>query len=347
MHGSHYLSVMRFIRVAGLLPALLLSAVLTAQQPVKNLVMEGGGIRGIAYIGTLQVLDSAGMLQQLERVGGTSAGAIQACLLAVGYTPAEILEALQSTSFKQFNDGSFLAIPGAVRLQKHMGWYKGEALTQWIAEKIAAKTGNPNISFQQLYDQRQSFGRVSLYITGTDLSWQRLRVFSHETYPNMRIADAVRISASIPFYFQPNWIDSAGRCFSTNDSLSTRSLVVDGGLLANYPLAIFDSSRYVAGDLPNHYQRNAATLGLQLEEPWIVDSPLVQSMRPYPIDNNNTYLKSIYKLLVDKPVKDLERTVLISNLSLNPRIRKLPQKQVDELLESGRQAARKFINERR
>lgn len=345
-YTCHYLSVMRFIRVACLLPSLLLSAVLTAQQPVKNLVMEGGGIRGIAYIGALQVLDSAGQLKQLERVGGTSAGAIQACLLAVGYTPAEILEALQSTSFKQFNDGSFLAIPGAVRLQKHMGWYKGEALTQWIAEKIAAKTGNPNISFQQLYDQRQSLGRVTLYITATDLSWQRLRVFSHETYPNMRIADAVRISASIPFYFRPVWMDSTGRCFESNDSLFSRSLMADGGLLANYPLGIFDSSRYTSGEQPNRFQRNTSTLGLQLEEPWIVDSPQAQINRPYPIDNNNTYLKSIYKLLVDKPVNDLERTVLISNLSLNPRIRKLPQKQVEQLLESGRQAARKFLEQR-
>jgi NTE family protein len=334
---------MRFFRIVDLLLSLFLNLVAEGQAPFKNLVMEGGGIRGIAYIGALQVLDSAGQLKQLERVGGTSAGAIQACLLAVGYTPAEILDALQSTSFKQFNDGSFLAIPGAVRLQKHMGWYKGEALTQWMEEKIAAKTGNAHITFQKLYEQQQSLGRVSLYITGTDLSWQRLRVFSHETYPNMRIADAVRISASIPFYFRPVWIDSVGRCFESNDSLFTRSLMADGGLLANYPLGIFDSSRYTNGEEPNRFQRNVATLGLQLEEPWIVDSPLVQSMRPYPIDNNNTYLKSIYKLLVDRPVNDLERTILISNLSLNPRIRKLPQKQVEQLLESGRQAARKFI----
>lgn len=316
-----------------------------SQSVFKNLVMEGGGIRGIAYIGTLQVLDSAGQLQQLERVGGTSAGAIQACLLAVGYTPAEILETLQHTSFKQFNDGSFMAIPGAIRLQKQMGWYKGEALTQWIADKIAAKTGNAAISFRQLYEQRHSLGQVSLYITGTDLSRQRLRVFSHETYPNMRIADAVRISASIPFYFRPVWMDSAGHCFDSNDSLFSRSLMADGGLLANYPLAIFDSSRYTNGEEPNRFDRNASTLGLQLEEPWMVDSPQAQINRPFPIDNNNTYLKSIYKLLVDKPINDVERTILISNLSLSPRIRKLPQKQVDQLLESGRQAARKFITQ--
>ena len=327
---------------------LLLIIVRTAtngQTIIKNLVMEGGGIRGIAYIGALQVLDSAGQLRQLERVGGTSAGAIQATLLAVGYTPAEILEALQSTSFKQFNDGSFLAIPGAVRLKKQMGWYKGEALTKWMEEKIAAKTGNANISFQELFEQRHLYAKLALYITGTDLSWQQLRVFSHETYPNMRIADAVRISASIPFYFRPIWMDDAGHCYENNDSLQRRSLMADGGLLANYPLTIFDSSRYIAVSSENVYARNGQTLGMQLEEPWLVDSPAMRVAQPFPIENNNTYLKSIYKLLVDKPVVDLERTVLISNLSLSPRIRKLPQAQVNALLESGRAAARKYLQQ--
>ncbi|WP_226163281.1 patatin-like phospholipase family protein [Hymenobacter terricola] len=48
----------------------------------RNLVMEGGGIRGIAYGGALLELEQQGILRGLERVGGTSAGAIQAALLA-------------------------------------------------------------------------------------------------------------------------------------------------------------------------------------------------------------------------------------------------------------------------
>jgi NTE family protein len=56
----------------------------------RNLVMEGGGIRGIAYGGALLVLEQRGVLAGLTRVGGTSAGAIQAALLAVGYSAQEI-----------------------------------------------------------------------------------------------------------------------------------------------------------------------------------------------------------------------------------------------------------------
>jgi NTE family protein len=330
-------------RVIFLLVGLFWGVGSAAQPTIKNLVLEGGGIRGIAYIGALQVLDSADRLRSLERVGGTSAGAIMACLLAVGYTPEETLEVLTSTSFKKFNDGSFLAIPGVLRLRKKMGWYRGEALRRWLEEMIAEKTGDGNITFRQLNDQRHRYGRVSLYITGTDLSWQRLRVFSHETFPDMRVADAVRISASIPFYFKPLWMDSTGRCFETNDALQSRWLMADGGLLANYPLNLFDRSPYMAVSSGNEAGINKHTIGLQLEEPWIVDSPALYRAKPFPVESNRDYLKTIYKLLVDKPTADRDRTVFISNLGINPRVRRLPSHQIQELLESGRKAARRHL----
>ena len=62
----------------------------TTPPPYRNLVMEGGGIRGIAYGGALLELEQRGILRELRRVGGTSAGAIQAALLAVGYSAQEI-----------------------------------------------------------------------------------------------------------------------------------------------------------------------------------------------------------------------------------------------------------------
>ena len=54
----------------------------------RNLVFEGGGVKGIAYIGAMQVLEEKGILTSVQRVGGTSAGAINATLLALGYSNA-------------------------------------------------------------------------------------------------------------------------------------------------------------------------------------------------------------------------------------------------------------------
>ena len=51
----------------------------------RNLVFEGGGVKGIAYLGALDVLGSKGILEAIERIGGTSAGAINAVLLGLGF----------------------------------------------------------------------------------------------------------------------------------------------------------------------------------------------------------------------------------------------------------------------
>ncbi|MFO7642865.1 MAG: patatin-like phospholipase family protein, partial [Desulfosarcina sp.] len=50
----------------------------------RNLVFEGGGVKGIAYVGAMQVLAQRGLLEDILRVGGTSVGAIQALMVALG-----------------------------------------------------------------------------------------------------------------------------------------------------------------------------------------------------------------------------------------------------------------------
>jgi NTE family protein len=218
---------------------LLTSGPAKAQHPLyRNLVMEGGGVRAFAYAGALQVLDSLHLLDSLERVGGTSAGAIQATLVAIGYKPDEIGEIAQRVPLRQFNDGSWFFPAGIRRLRRQFGWYKGDLVRDWIAALIAAKTGNALITFGQLHAKRNEEGYKDLYITGTDLTWQCLRVFSHETHPDMRIQDAVRISISIPLYYRPVLIDSAGHVYESNDTNKQLHVMADGGILGNYPLKL-------------------------------------------------------------------------------------------------------------
>jgi len=115
----------------------------TWSQPTlyRNLVMEGGGVKGFAYAGALQILDSLGILKNIQRVAGTSVGALQGALLAVGYTSDEIIELTAHIPLKQFNDGGWMLAGGISRLRKQFGWYKGEKIAQWMEDLIAAKTG--------------------------------------------------------------------------------------------------------------------------------------------------------------------------------------------------------------
>jgi len=69
----------------------------------RNLVFEGGGVKGIAYIGAMQVMNQRGYLgDHIKRVGGTSAGAINALIYSLGYDIHEQQEILNSTDFKKF-----------------------------------------------------------------------------------------------------------------------------------------------------------------------------------------------------------------------------------------------------
>ena len=316
----------------------------TAQQVVyKNLVLEGGGVKGFAYAGAFEVLDSLGVLQNIDRVAGTSAGAIQATLLAVGYAPKEMMEIATNMPLKEFNDGFF---PGGLRrLKKKFGFYKGEKLAGWIEQLIAAKTGDSNITFIQLHQLRQQKNYKDLYITGTDLTHRCLRVFSYENYPNMRIKDAVRISFSIPLYFEPVIIDDAGTIQKDRKDANFH-LMVDGGLLSNYPLQVFDSVKYVYNDTtPNVHRRNPYTLGLLLDKPEQLEFKQ-QGNYPLPINTLTGYVSAVYQTIIDKPKPEdggLQRTVTISHLNLSGRIRKLSAATTQRLVESGRQGVRRFF----
>src|SRR6478609_2135736 len=59
---------------------------------IFDIVFEGGGAKGTAFVGGLEVFSAAG--HKHRRLVGTSAGAISATLLGAGYSPAELLDAV-------------------------------------------------------------------------------------------------------------------------------------------------------------------------------------------------------------------------------------------------------------
>jgi len=74
-----------------------------------DLVFEGGGAKGSVFAGALEVFYAAG--HQPARLVGTSAGAITATLLAAGYTPAQMLEAVNEQLDGKPRFASFMDVP--------------------------------------------------------------------------------------------------------------------------------------------------------------------------------------------------------------------------------------------
>jgi len=322
-----------------------------AQNSYKNIVLEGGGIRGFAYIGAYEVLDSLHILTSVERIGGSSAGAIQAALLAVGYTPAEMKEIALTIPLKKFNDGGWSVIGGTRRLRKQFGWYKGDAFSEWIGTLIAQKTGSASTTFSELHQLKNKKGYKDLYITGTDLTYQCLQIFSYEQYPNMSIRDAVRISMSIPLYYKPVLIDDSGKIYSKPEQNKILHVMVDGGVLSNYPIQMFDSTKYSSRyDSVNVFYSNPETLGILLERSdQIAYNSKNPGVAPINIKKMRQFYSALYFTLVDKPNPELmnsaiiRRAISIDNLNLSPRVRKLDTKTIDSLINSGRSGARNFF----
>ncbi len=312
---------------------------------IENLVFEGAGIRGIAYSGVIKTLENYQLTDSIHNVAGTSAGAITAMMLALGYTSDEIYRIIDNTNFQHFNDGELIFMGGFYRLINQYGWYKGDRLSMWLENLIDAKTGNPDITFQQL----QSLGYKNLFVTGTCLNKQKLLVFSAQTYPDMKIKDAVRISISIPLYFKAVFIDEKGQVYDKQNKEKNLDLVVDGGIIGNFPIFIFDDYKK---DENGRLIRipNPKTLGIRIDtDKQIQNDQKKKELTTIPIKNINDYMLAFYTLVLEKLNRaeltqaDWQRTISVSSVGVGPKIKKLTQEQKKKLMKSGEKATRNFL----
>jgi NTE family protein len=215
----------------------------------RNLVFEGGGVKGIGYVGAMEILEQKGILPNIKRVGGTSAGAINAMLLGLNYSPAETEDILGNLDFNNFLDDSWGVVRDSKRLLEKFGWYKGDFFRSWIGELIQRKTGNSESTFDEVNRLKSENGFKDLFFIGTNLSTGFAEVFSYEHTPRKCVADAVRISMSIPLFF--------AACKSDRGDV-----YVDGGVMDNYPIKLFDRKKYVQTDFKEqgYYQQHNIAL---------------------------------------------------------------------------------------
>ena len=306
------------------------------QLPIKNLVFEGAGIRGIAYCGAIQEMEAKNMMSNIEKVGGTSSGAIVAMMLSIGYTGKEIENIISKTKFEKFNDGGFFFIGGINRTKKYYGWFKGKRVEKWLGEIIKDKTGNAEITFEELHRK----GFKDLYITGTSLTKQKAILFSREAFPNMKVRDAVRISISIPLYFEPVFIDSTGKVLYHPKQKQGLDVLVDGGIVENFPIHIFDNAT-----------PDQNTIGFRLDhEAQIEIDKTERTLAEMEVGNLNEYFRAFYGIVIENLNRqrlsdiDWQRTISISDGNVQPGVKKLLKEEVQILMENGRKAVKDRFN---
>jgi predicted acylesterase/phospholipase RssA len=277
-------------------------------QSIRNLALEGGGGKGFAYLGALQVLEQLGITSRIEGYAGASAGAITAFLLSIGYNSQRLTEYLETTDFDSFFDsparrahpdagiglrlveprvnpdearlmrmldvastaGSFarpvitlamkILAPTVIEelsakrakqpfkvlfehwkeyvtfLGRDMGLFDGGAARQQFDALIRVRMasvlppGARNITFAE----HQRFFQKKLLVTGSNLATGRTELFSAAETPDFPVADAIRISMSLPFIYKPYVITRS------QPGWPPCGTYVDGGLWNNLPFREFD-----------------------------------------------------------------------------------------------------------
>lgn len=213
-----------------------------------DLVLEGGGVKGIGLAGAVLVLDQAGY--RFHRVAGTSAGAIAAAIIAAlnraGQPVSKLYDYLQTVQYEQFMAKSRVraalgGIADAEQLLLHMGMYDGDYLVDWLGA-ILREIGVVHFGDLRLDDpgadsKWSADQQYSLVVHVSDITRGKLvrLPWDYNEYQidadHERIVDAVRASMSIPFFFEPVRVRVPG---------GGRVTWVDGGLLDNFPVDVFD-----------------------------------------------------------------------------------------------------------
>jgi predicted acylesterase/phospholipase RssA len=363
-----------------------------------DLVFEGGGAKGMAFVGAMQEFEARG--HSYDRLLGTSAGAITAALLAAEYTVPEMKAALAEKENGQpvfvgfmgtpppfgpeeIENSATLAllknvdIPGVpdfvsdrldsalaktlLRNAKYRnffsfiergGWYSADKFVEWMKRKMGEGTfrGQRRRFSEMTFGQfHQATGR-HLSLVAADTSGGQLLVLNHVTAPDLPLVWAVRMSMSIPMVWpEVEWQSAWGRY---RDKGMAGHLIVDGGLLSNFPIELFISSAaHVVAVMGEKASDNV--LGLLIDESMSV--PISPSPVDFAIDVEIGELQLVQRIrrLMDTAIGAHDKMVMEA---FTERVVRLPAKgygttefdmsdaRREALVSAGRRAMREYLN---
>jgi len=307
-------------------------------------VFEGGGVKGIGLVGAVSEIEKAGYV--FENMAGTSAGAIVASLLAVGYKAGEIKKEMEKLNYNDFKDEGLLDKLGIIGKGLSIGFeygiYEGEYFETWLENLLEVKGKTTFGQIKTEYkDEKYMY---KLQVIAADITDRRLLVLPRDLKDfgynpdQFSISRAVRMSMSIPVFFEPVKLrDKSGRTH----------FIVDGGVLSNYPIWLLDDGT-----------SNPAwpTLGFKLVEP---DKRALKGPNRNPINNPISFLKAIMGTMMDahdsyhisKSKGDYDRTIGIPTVVNIEGVEKeikttdfdITKDESQELFNNGVNAAQNFL----
>ena len=187
--------------------------------PPRKLCLTGGGVRVVACVGALEVLEEKGLLQNVKEYIGISAGALVGFALSIGYSLAELKMLCLTFDFTLIRN---IEPETAIDFFDSYGIDTGEKLVKLLESLLRVKKLPADLTFQQLVERHPTNTHLRCY--ATDLHTCHQREFSVSATPHVKLVDALRASMGMTFYYTP-----------VPDPI-TGNLLTDGAMITNYPM---------------------------------------------------------------------------------------------------------------
>lgn len=284
-----------------------------------NLVLEGGGVLGIAYVAALKELQHKGVLQNMRNFAGASVGGIIAGALACRATPKFLEKIMETLDFSRFVDYGSTVI-AAYNLLKHKGVCGTEYFQQWYRQVLKILTGNSDITMIQLHNK---YGGL-LVLSSVNISKRRLERHDYKSDPDTPLWQLVDMGMRISGLMIP--------------AKYKGDYHVDAGLLENYPIGAFHY------DEPDSDKINPYTLGMMLvaDGDFKSDWPQPKTFTQYFAAHLQCMWYEPQKMYMDE--QDWKRTIKIPVGSISSVNFNLAQDQIDALKDNGRNAVRNYFD---
>ncbi len=309
-----------------------------------DLVLEGGGVKGIGLVGAFTELRNA--RYAVHRVAGTSAGAIVGALIASGMGPEELQRVMRTVDYGRFQDEGFIDHLGLVgkglSILFEKGIYEGRYLVAWL-DGLLAGLGHRTFGDLRIDDPNSSLPPEKAYklvVMTSDVTRGELVRLPWD-YPryglkadDQLVADAVRASMSIPFFYEPlrfTGRDAAGE--------AVHSYMVDGGMLSNFPIEVFDRTDGKPPRWP--------TFGIKLSA-----KPAAAVLQRFDVKGTLGLARAMVgtmtnfhdQMHIDDP-SVLARTMFVDTVQVKATDFDIDTATQDELFVNGRRGAQKFLAE--
>ena len=222
---------------------------------IKNIVVSGGGLRGLYYIGVIKYLEEKNLLLGIKNYCGTSVGTICCLLMILEYKYDELIDIFKLFDVKNLKEMDLLNV------MNNFSLFSNNKIKKLVYLFIKNKLNINKISLKELFDKTQKV----FHIVTINIETGKQEIFNKDLTPDIDVCDAIMASCGFPFIFPISKINNG--------------IYIDGCLLNNFPCDVFEE------DLDN-------TLGLEMRSHLKLKKKKINDLTSYVSNIYNLVLDS-------------------------------------------------------